>query len=89
MWLAVRNVRCAPVMVSSRWPLMREWLAVAAEHLNRWEAPAVAPSALPADPPAPAVAVLTTLEGCGWPLPPWCPLGQAWPAAPAGTACWR
>jgi membrane-associated phospholipid phosphatase len=44
---------------------MPTWLAIAAEHLNRWEANAMAATALPADPPPPVVRVLTTLAHGG------------------------
>ena len=52
-------------MVTLLWPVMRKWLAIAAEQLNRWEANAVATTALPTDRPAPAVTVLTTVAHGG------------------------
>ncbi|HEX8761404.1 MAG TPA: phosphatase PAP2 family protein [Pseudonocardiaceae bacterium] len=46
--------------------VVREWLGSAAEHVNRWEADAVAQSTvLPADEPASAVTVLTTVARGG------------------------
>ena len=59
------NSPCAPGIVSLLWPVMRKWLAIAAEHLNRWEANAVAATGLPADPPDPVVTVLTTVAQGG------------------------
>ncbi len=45
---------------------LRKWLGRAAQRINRWEADAVAPStALPPDPPAPEVTVLTTVARGG------------------------
>jgi len=63
---------------------MRKWLAIAAEHLNRWEADAVAATALPADPPSPLVRVLTTLaHGGGL----WVAMAAALATGPNRTRC--
>lgn len=63
--LPTHHARCAPGTVSLLWPIMRKWLAIAAEHLNRWEANVVAATALSADPPDPVVTVLTTVAQGG------------------------
>jgi membrane-associated phospholipid phosphatase len=60
------GARWAVGMVSLLWPAMRKWLGRAAQRMNRWEADAVASStALPPDPPAPEVTVLTTVARGG------------------------